>query len=564
MRMAAGIACGPLRRRSPGRRDVHAQGGGRTARALPQKLEERCSATPASRASGNVCSRRSTGSNDSSPAPSTLRRAHAPRASRRGPDGAGVHRTRRCAGQAGADARMARLHCCAGQRNPNLLELLESGLKPRELAGAFARLRSRRGDVRMPSPSTLPPLEPVWRALDALLGQLQPLLPNPIDDATTCKAQQCARLYPRTRKGARRHRAADLAQLLHDWERGKKITQNRWGTHVGCKGNVVAAGEGAGRAVRDRCVEPFLVEWRAHLYALSSGPLMRGARSLRTRPAAPQLANYGDLLTGGRPPAARGARVRAALQEKFTHLFVDEFQDTDPVQAELFLWRVASAHCCDLESGATVGVDVSLAPRCAVHRRRSEQSIFRFRRADIVVYESVRQRLLATGGEVVSLTANFRSRPALCDSTNTVFPPLLCRFIGSCTRRHSSARSRPPRARCQARAARGDADWSAKIAKDAAAALAEAAPHRRLCPYGSDEPGRRAYGDFLMHHRHEAPARVPGGGLRRPWHSDGGSGAALFNMSPARPQSLAALAQGAGRPARRRGARRRASGPLYG
>ena len=47
--------------------------------------------------------------------------------------------------------------------------------------------------------------------------------------------------------------------------------------------------------------------------------------------------------------------MRAHLQQKFTHIFVDEFQDTDPIQAEI--------------SAARSPNDV---PRQALHRRRSE------------------------------------------------------------------------------------------------------------------------------------------------------------------------------------------------
>ena len=264
-------------------------------------------------------------------------------------------------------------------------------------------------------PVTLPPLEPVWRALDAFWTQLQPLLPTRSTSTTTCKAQQCARLYPRTRKGARRHRAADLAQLLQDWERGKKITQNRWGTLTSGKGNAVATKAKAlvEQFVTD-VVEPFLVEWRAHLYALVVRALSEArdhyARDRRHR----NCANYGDLLIEATRLVRDVPEVRAALQEKFTHVFVDEFQDTDPVQAELFLW-LASAR--DLE-GATSAWTAPLRRGALFIVGDPKQSIYRFRRADIVVYESVRQRLLATGGEVVSLTANFRSRPALCAFVN--------------------------------------------------------------------------------------------------------------------------------------------------
>src|SRR5690606_17651317 len=51
-----------------------------------------------------------------------------------------------------------------------------------------------------------------------------------------------------------------------------------------------------------------------------------------------------------------------------------------------------------------------------------KQSIYRFRRADIEIYNSVRARFEDPSvGRIVPLTTNFRSVPALCDWANEVF-----------------------------------------------------------------------------------------------------------------------------------------------
>ena len=44
-----------------------------------------------------------------------------------------------------------------------------------------------------------------------------------------------------------------------------------------------------------------------------------------------------DLLVRARNLLRENNSVRADLQKRFTHLFVDEFQDTDPIQAEILL-----------------------------------------------------------------------------------------------------------------------------------------------------------------------------------------------------------------------------------
>ena len=51
-----------------------------------------------------------------------------------------------------------------------------------------------------------------------------------------------------------------------------------------------------------------------------------------------------------------------------------------------------------------------------------KQSIYRFRRADIDIYNIVRERFSDPGvGRVLPLTMNFRSVPALCEWANEVF-----------------------------------------------------------------------------------------------------------------------------------------------
>ena len=44
-----------------------------------------------------------------------------------------------------------------------------------------------------------------------------------------------------------------------------------------------------------------------------------------------------DLLIRARDLLVQSPSVRKRFQERFTHLFVDEFQDTDPLQAEIIV-----------------------------------------------------------------------------------------------------------------------------------------------------------------------------------------------------------------------------------
>jgi len=113
------------------------------------------------------------------------------------------------------------------------------------------------------------------------------------------------------------------------------------------------------------------------------------------------------------------AEVRASLQDRFTHIFVDEFQDTDPLQAEILL-LLASADAATRDWQA---VEVAAGKLFVVGDPK--QSVYRFRRADVSVYELVRERITAAGGEVLELSTSFRARPSLQRFVNEAFAPLM-------------------------------------------------------------------------------------------------------------------------------------------
>jgi ATP-dependent helicase/nuclease subunit A len=111
---------------------------------------------------------------------------------------------------------------------------------------------------------------------------------------------------------------------------------------------------------------------------------------------------FGDLLMEASRLLRESSRARRALGERFRHLLVDEFQDTDPIQAEI---------CFLLASDPSEGTDwrtVTLRPGALFVVGDPKQSIYRFRRADIQTYELVKQRIESQGA-VLKLTRNFRS-----------------------------------------------------------------------------------------------------------------------------------------------------------
>ena len=92
-----------------------------------------------------------------------------------------------------------------------------------------------------------------------------------------------------------------------------------------------------------------------------------------------------DLLLKLRDLLAGNKAVRADYQGLFDHVLVDEFQDTDPLQAEVLLYL------CEAGAVADGPQDVALAPGRLTIVGDPKQSIYRFRRADVAMYAAKRQ-----------------------------------------------------------------------------------------------------------------------------------------------------------------------------
>jgi len=109
--------------------------------------------------------------------------------------------------------------------------------------------------------------------------------------------------------------------------------------------------------------------------------------------------------------------VRAELQERFTHFFVDEFQDTDPLQVEILMLLAAS------DRKTTAYREAQPVPGKLFIVGDPKQSIYRFRRADVMLYEQTKSHLQSCGADVLYLTTSFRSVPEIQDLVNAAFAP---------------------------------------------------------------------------------------------------------------------------------------------
>ncbi len=137
--------------------------------------------------------------------------------------------------------------------------------------------------------------------------------------------------------------------------------------------------------------------------------------------------DFMDLLLRAGALLSEKPQVAAALSDRFRYVFVDEFQDTDPLQAEMLaaLSRRPAPGAPSAASPATDGACPSLDLGRLFLVGDPKQSIYGFRRADIQVYNRFRGALLSGDGEGITLVRNFRSRPDLIAAVNGLFENVL-------------------------------------------------------------------------------------------------------------------------------------------
>jgi ATP-dependent exoDNAse (exonuclease V) beta subunit len=112
--------------------------------------------------------------------------------------------------------------------------------------------------------------------------------------------------------------------------------------------------------------------------------------------------DFVDLLLRVRDLLRENESVRAHFRSEISHFFVDEFQDTDPIQVEILTLL-----------GDTPGKLFLVGD--------PKQSIYRFRRADLGMYAGVKDRLAAGGAKIEELSTSYRSLPDIQNFVNAAF-----------------------------------------------------------------------------------------------------------------------------------------------
>ncbi|OUN83049.1 hypothetical protein B5G06_08485 [Flavonifractor sp. An52] len=134
------------------------------------------------------------------------------------------------------------------------------------------------------------------------------------------------------------------------------------------------------------------------------------------------LLTFDDLLLRARDLLRDCPEARERFHQRYRVIYVDEFQDTDPVQAQLLFYLTATEASfsadwtrCRPEAGSLFLVG------------DPKQSIYRFRGADLSIYETVRNIFAQESAAhpeafaIAQLQTNFRSTAAICHKVTELF-----------------------------------------------------------------------------------------------------------------------------------------------
>jgi ATP-dependent exoDNAse (exonuclease V) beta subunit len=206
-----------------------------------------------------------------------------------------------------------------------------------------------------------------------------------------------------------------LESGLVELARSRQFRRPRKGYDRNYRGGVTREEVLAAHGRLGQALDEFARRADADLVALLQGELFATVDAYEADKMRTGSLDFLDLLLRTRDLVRGRADVRREWQQRFTHIFVDEFQDTDPLQAEILLLLSAS------DPAVAGWREVTPAPGKLFAVGDPKQSIYRFRRADVGIYQEVKALLRERGAGVVELMTSFRAVPSLQRFVNAAF-----------------------------------------------------------------------------------------------------------------------------------------------
>ena len=302
------------------------------------------------------------------------------------------------------------------EANPELTESLRYLIGVKAGTGTWRQVAKDFADnyERLASEGSLAEID--LRALaESTLGELEGLRTQCVDHSDSLFVQVSAAIGTVTTVLEVADRPLDVIRAL---DQGAKVDYS--GTKGASAKNWTAPITEIRKQFRDGIGKPFQITVRC-APALTVLENLRQTFALRytAQRKAEGVASFDDLLVWARDLLRDDGAARRRFQDLYTHILIDEFQDTDPLQAEIAFYLAAKP---DANIDGRQWHTVPLTPGKLFIVGDSKQSIYRFRRADIGVTHLVRE-----SGQLLplTLTENRRSQKPVLDWVNALFSQIM-------------------------------------------------------------------------------------------------------------------------------------------
>ena len=248
------------------------------------------------------------------------------------------------------------------------------------------------------------------KELRAFISYASKNLPEGMPEKGWDAVQDAVRDAKRMIRALRPEDMRDFFRILGTFEKNMKVTQNRWASK-----EIAKDIQSRIKKFQEDVVIPSLRKWREFRHFHLMKAVRPAADLCRQRRRAKSTLNFQDLLMNASQMLRDNPEVRTYFRKRFTHILIDEFQDTDPIQAEVMLYLTGTDveekdwHKLKPEQGSLFVVG------------DPKQSIYRFRRADIDTYNLVKEIVRRSGGMLAELRSNFRSMESIGAWLNPIF-----------------------------------------------------------------------------------------------------------------------------------------------
>ena len=307
------------------------------------------------------------------------------------------------------------------EKEDSRLEALEAmGLRLADLHSFFNQ-RCQFSDLPLKvQPIEKPDLVKAVKAARKFMREVEEYIPDPLPEGQDAFMEvfERAQLFLSHCNLESDRQQVTLLQIL-DGIKKKGITLKRW-----------APNQTFAKSLRDEIrlelVEgvtgPALSQWRQYIYPYVVDFIDDAVAFYDSQRLIAGSMTFQDLLLRATGLLRDFPHVRQYFQERYQSLFVDEFQDTDPIQAEMLFYLTGG----DREEKKWHKLEPHPGSLFIVGDEK--QSIYRFRRADVETFRLAGKRLNVTGGSIEQLNTSFRSLGKLCQWINGTFESLFAEF----------------------------------------------------------------------------------------------------------------------------------------